>query len=125
MRSGLSSAIEHALYGNRGTHGVVEFSLEPGYIRLRVAPWEELAAWVVAVFPNAKLTSVEAYADEIDVLVLPWDIIAFDSYELSAGRWEFVLHCGSIEWCFESGWPAIERKPAEQSGHGSKWACFG
>jgi hypothetical protein len=104
----LSSAIEHALYGNHGTHGVIEFFLKPGYVRLRLAPWSEPEAWVQAGFANAKLASVETYGHEGDELDLPWDIIGFDSYELPGSRWCFVLHCDVIEWCFEAEWPVIE-----------------
>ena len=111
----MSSAIEHGLYGDRGTHGVFEFALAPKCMRLRVAPWEEPASWVQAVFFDAKLASVEEYADEEDGLDLPWDIIGFDSYELWSGRWRFVLHCSAVEWCFESEWPVIERRAAEPS----------
>jgi hypothetical protein len=109
------SAIEQALYGNRGTHGIFEFTLAPGYIRLRAAPWEEPKVWVLAVFADARLAYVEEYADDGEDLDLPWDIIGFDSYELPAGCWKFVLHCSAIEWCFESAWPDIERRPAEPS----------
>ena len=45
----------------------------------------------------------------------PRDIIGFDSYEQPTGRWKFVLHCSSVEWCFESDWPVMQRSPAEQS----------
>jgi hypothetical protein len=109
----LASAIERSLYGNRGTHGVVEFSLTPGRIRLRVAPWDDPTTSVQAVFSNARFSSLDQYADKGDDLDLPWDIIGFDSYEQPHGRWRFVLHCSAIEWCFESEWPVIESKPAE------------
>jgi hypothetical protein len=82
----VSSAIERALYGNQGTHGVLEFTPGEGNILLRVAPWVDLSAWVEAVFANAKCTSVDEYPDEVDGLDLPWDIIGFDSYELPEGR---------------------------------------
>lgn len=103
------SAIEHALYGDRGTHGVFEFILAPGIVHVRLAPWSEPEASVQAVFANSKLSSVDEYADEIGELDLPWDIIGFDSYELPGKRWRFVLHCDVIEWCFEAEWPVIER----------------
>jgi hypothetical protein len=111
----LASSIEQALYGNRGTHGLIEFSLLPGCIRLRVAPWEEPAAWVQAEFANARFSSLDQYADQGEDLDLPWDIIGFDSYEQPSGRWQFVLHCQAVEWCFESDWPVIQRAPAEPS----------
>lgn len=104
------SAIEYALYGNRGVHGVVEFELTPNRIRLRVAPWEEPASWTQAVFCNAAMISLDQYAEEGEELDLPWDIIGFDSCEQPTGRWRFVLHCADIEWCFESEWPVIQRQ---------------
>jgi hypothetical protein len=109
----LASSIERALYGDRGTHGVIEFSLVPGFILLRVAPWDEPTAWVKAGFANARFSSLDQYANKGEELDLPWDIIGFDSYDQPTGRWKFVLHCSSIEWSFESDWPVIERSPAE------------
>ena len=99
----MSSSIEHALYGDRGTHGVIEFSLVPGSIMLRATPWDKPAEWVKAVFENARFFSLDQYPDKGDKgedLDLPWDIIGFDSYEQAAGRWKFVFHCKSVEWCF-------------------------
>jgi hypothetical protein len=109
----LLSSIERALYGNRGTYGVIEFGLTPGRVRLRVAPWEDPTESVQAVFNNAKFSSLDNYADKGADLDLPWDIIGFDSYEQPNGRWRFVLHCDAVEWCFESEWPVIESKPVE------------
>lgn len=59
---------------------VVKFSLSPGSIRLKIAPWTEPTSLVTAVFNDAAITSVNEYAEEqlID-LDLPWDIIGFDS----------------------------------------------
>ncbi len=113
----MASLIEKALYGNQGTHGVFEFCLVTGCIHLRVAPWVEPASWVLATFVNVKLSSLTAYPSEFinDDLDMPWDIIAFDCYEQPTGRWQFVLHCSSVEWCFESDWPEIERRSAESN----------
>jgi hypothetical protein len=109
----LATAIERALYGERGTHGVFEFNLAPGCIRLRVAPWADPSASVEAVFTNARFSSLDQYADTGEALDLPWDILGFDSYEQPAGRWRFVLHCHAVEWCFESDWPGIESTHAK------------
>lgn len=62
-----------------------------------------------ATFNEARITSVEAYPVDADDLELPWDVYGFDCYESGEGRWRFVLHCASIEWCFESAWPTVER----------------
>jgi hypothetical protein len=108
----MASEIEKALYGNRGTHGVVEFYLMPKRLVLHVAPWESLEASVVATFQNVRVIGLEAYADPraMDDLEMPWDIIAFDSDHQLNGRWKFVLHCAAVEWCFESDWPFIEHE---------------
>lgn len=111
-----ASAIETALYGNRGTHGVVEFALALESVRLRLAPWAEPSAWVLAAFSNAKLVSLETYTDTGDELGLPWDVLGFDSYEQGEGRWRFVLHCDEVEWCFESDWPSIEKSTCTDDG---------
>jgi hypothetical protein len=63
----------------------------------------------VATFHDARLVSVDAYADGPDDLELPWDVIGFDCDELGDGRWRFVLHSDVMEWCFESAWPVVER----------------
>ena len=84
----------------------------PDVVRIHFAPWVEPRVVTRASFGEARLTSVEASPDDVDDLSLPWDVIGFDCYELGVGRWRFVLHCASIEWCFESAWPVIERTGA-------------
>jgi hypothetical protein len=105
----LATAIEELLYGNRGVHGVAEFAVSCGVIRVRLTPWAGQPTDTVAVFNEARLTSVETYPIEPDDLTLPWDVIGFDCYDLGDGRWRFVLHCNVIEWCFESRWPVVTR----------------
>jgi hypothetical protein len=105
----LATAIEELLYGNRGIHGVSELAVSCGVIRVRLTPWAGQATDTVAVFNEARLTSVETYPIEPDDLTLPWDVIGFDCYDLGGGRWRFVLHCNVIEWCFESRWPVVTR----------------
>ncbi len=102
------TAIERLLYGDLGIHGVSEFALSPGVVRLRLAPWEGPSVSTVATFHDARLVSVDAYADGPEDLELPWDVIGFDCYELGGGRWRFVLHSDVMEWCFESAWPVVE-----------------
>jgi hypothetical protein len=36
----MATAIERLLYGDLGIHGVSEFALSPGVVRLRLDPWE-------------------------------------------------------------------------------------
>lgn len=105
----MATAIERLLFRGEGVHGVFEFALSPGVVRLRVSPWEGPHVETVADFNEALLTSSESYPDDPGDLDLPWDIIGFDCYELSNGRWRFVLHCDAIEFCFESAWPVVAR----------------
>ena len=108
----LATPIEQLLYGDRGTHGVAEFTARPGVIRLRLVPWEGPRIHTVAVFGEARLTSVEAYPSAPGDLDLPWDVIGFDCYDLGGGRWRFVLHGDAVEWCFESTWPVVSQEDA-------------
>ncbi len=101
--------IEQLLYDGRGVHGVAEFILSPGVVRLRLTPWQGPQVHTIAEFGEARLTSVEAYPASPESLDPPWDVIGFDGYDLGGGRWRFVLHCDVIEWCFESAWPVVTR----------------
>ena len=105
----LSTPIEHTFYGQLGTQGVTNFTVTQGVICLRLVPWEGPQVLTTATFNEAQLIAVDDYSDDIDDLNLPWDVIAFDCQELDGGRWQFVLHCSAIEWCFESAWPVVER----------------
>ncbi len=105
----MPTAIERFLYGDLGTQGVTGFTASPGAIRISLAPWDGPKVRTIANFREARLASVEAYPAVPGDLDMPWDVIGFDSYELGDGRWQFVLHCDGIEWCFESAWPAAER----------------
>ena len=105
----MATEIERQLYGTRGVHGVSEFTVLPGVVRLHLLPWEGPQIYTIATFRQARLMSVETYPINPDDLDLPWDVIGFDCYDLGENRWKFVLHCDGIEWCFESVWPFIER----------------
>lgn len=105
----MATAIERLLYRDLGVQGVSRFEVSPGIVRIELKPWEGPPVVTIATFNEARVTSVEAYPDDVDDLELPWDIIGFDCYELGEGRWRFVIHCASIEWCFESAWPTVER----------------
>ncbi len=70
-------------------------------------PWTSLPDVKVAEFTEAKIASIDVYADNPDGLNLPWDIIGFDSYRLSESHWKFVLHCASVEYVFEARWPQL------------------
>jgi len=110
--STVATDIEKFLYGDLATHGVTEFSVSRGLIRLRLAPWAGRIVHTTAVFLDARITSAEVYATDPSDLNPPWDIIGFDAEDVGESRWRFVLHCDSIEWCFESSWPEIAREDA-------------
>jgi len=60
------------------------------------------------LFPNATIASV--WFDENDTVEWPLDIVGFDSQ--STGEfWRFVLNCGSVELCRNSGWPSKTIQP--------------
>lgn len=103
----MTTPIEDLLFVGRGAHAVVRFTQDRRSIRLRISPWDEMETSTEAVFDLARVTSIEVYADDSDSLNLPWDIIGMDCYKLDQERWRFVLHCGGIEYCFESRWPTV------------------
>jgi hypothetical protein len=104
---GMSTEIEKFLYGQFGTHGVVEIGLSTKRLILSVVPWTHPSLVKVAEFMQSRISSIEVYADNPDDLNLPWDIIGFNSFPLSESRWTFVLHCAGIEYNFESRWPTL------------------
>ncbi len=101
----MATEIEKFLFGQGGTHGVTEIGLSVNRLHLTVAPWEGSSPPTSIEFLESRILSIEVYADGPDELNLPWDIIGFDNYPLSHNRWEFVLHCGGVEYVFESLWP--------------------
>ena len=112
-RRWLATEIEKLLYGNLGVHGVTDFAISPGVIRLSVVPWVGLQVRTIAIFREVRVLSIEAYAVDSGDLDPPWDVIGFDCDNLGGDRWRFVLHCDSIEWCFVSAWPVVEHQDAE------------
>jgi hypothetical protein len=106
------TAIESKLYSDLGGQGVTHFTFTLNVICMHLAPWEGPQVVTTAAFNEAKLTSVRTDPDDVDDLALPWDVISFECHELGSGRWQFVLYCSSIEWCFESLWPIVDRAAA-------------
>jgi hypothetical protein len=103
----MANKIESFLFAGGGAQAVIEFTQRQNSILLSFAPWESLGIAKKVMFNQAKVISVDVYADDDDDLNLPWDIIGFDCYELAGNRWRFVLHCGGIEYSFESEWPTL------------------
>jgi hypothetical protein len=99
--------IEKLVFRDGRTHAVVGFQLFESRITIQVAPWAQLEARITAEFSEAKITSLDVYADDPDDLNLPWDIIGFDCYSATQSRWRFVLHGPGLEYGFESQWPQI------------------
>lgn len=100
--------IEQFMFRERNiAHAVIGFALTQNKLLLTVAPWGDLGSPLSAEFSEFKITSLEVYPDEPTDLNLPWDIIGFDSYALDSKRWKFIIHCDSIEYCFESRWAVL------------------
>lgn len=104
------TSIESLLFASHNVHAVIHFAQDQHSIRVGVAPWDDLDNSKEAVFGLAKITSLEVYADDVDDLNMPWDIIGLDCYELINGRWRFVIHCQEVEYCFESEWPTLANR---------------
>jgi hypothetical protein len=112
----VSSLIEQHLYGSHGTHALLSLTLAEGRVVVAVAPWSQLTAVTVAAFEAAELVHVWAAPDTPPAeIALPWDIIGFDSTDLGGGRWEFLVNCSDVEFCWRSTWPvaAAEQRHAE------------
>jgi hypothetical protein len=91
----VASAVEQHLYGSRGTHALRSITLAERRV----------------VFEDAELRHVWADPDtKPEEAALPWDIIGFDSTELAGGRWEFVVNCSVVEFCWRSAWPGRTRR---------------
>ena len=100
--------IEQALFSNSAAHWVADFELTGKTIALVLYPYDRPEIQTRARFESVEVLSIDdSYADRD--AGLPWDIIGFDSEPLAANRWRFCLHTDAIEYCFEAGWPAIER----------------
>lgn len=59
-----------------------------------------------AVFQGAVITSIDE--DRTERGSWPLDLIGFDSYADGAS-FRFVLNCGTVEWCWTSDWPTLNR----------------
>src|SRR4051812_34841327 len=90
---GVASAIEQHLYGTRGTHALLSITLAERRVVVLVAPWSHSAEVTEAVFDDAEVRHVWAAPDAPpEEARLPWDVIGFESTELTGGRWEFVVN---------------------------------
>ncbi len=100
--------IEQALFRNGTAHCVADFKLADDVIAIVLHPCERPEVQTHARFEGVKVLSVDdSYADAD--AGLPWDIIGFDSEPLAGNKWRYCLHTDAIEYCFEAGWPAVER----------------
>jgi hypothetical protein len=102
------TAIEQALFSDNSAHCVSHFDLSPRVLILTLHPWEHKEDAVRAQFQRPHVLSTDdSHAEE--VCNLPWDIIGFDSEQLSNGSWRFCLHTDCIEYVFDSSWPQITK----------------
>jgi hypothetical protein len=102
------TVIEKALFRDNSAHYVASIDLDGDEIQVILHPWDQPDAKILARFLSAKVQSIDnSYTDaQRD---LPWDIIGFDSEPSLNDRWRFCLHTDSVEHCFESKWPTIEK----------------
>ncbi len=111
---GVASLIEQQIYGSYDVHALLSITLAERRVVVVLAPWSDLAAVTVAVFNSADLRHVWAAHDtRLAEFALPWDIIGFDSADLGGGRWEFVINCINVEFCWRSAWPVAEQRHGE------------
>lgn len=100
--------IEQALFRDGSAHCVSSFDLSQNALVLVIHPWLQANVATQARFEKPHIVSIDAsYADENSEL--PWDIIGFDSAQLSGEYWRFCLHTDSVEYAFESTWPQITK----------------
>ena len=100
--------IEKALFLDDSAHCVSSFELSPESLVLILHPWLRAEIFTQARFERPQVVSTDdSHADEEHDL--PWNIIGFDSEELSDGRWQFCPHSDCIEYVFNSLWPEIIR----------------
>ena len=110
----LLTKIEEALSSAAGSSALslTQFRFVGGLIFLRVRQFADnrqaSAGVVQASFSDAVIESIEENDQERDTW--PLDIIGFDCYA-KGDRWRFVLHCGNVEWSWNSEWPSIVTEP--------------
>ena len=109
----MASAIEQHLYGSRGTHALLSITLAERCVVVVIAPWSHPTEVTESIFGDAEIRHVWAdNAPSAEEVTLPWDIIGFDSKELPGGRWEFLINCSSVEFCWRSAWPCRTKSPS-------------
>lgn len=102
----MASLIEQQLYGSSGAHALLSLTLAERQVVVMLAPKADLAAVTVAEFNSATLRHLWAAHDTPHAeFELPWEIIGFDSTDLGGGRWEFLINCINVEFCWRSAWP--------------------
>lgn len=97
--------IENLVFqGQNLVHRVIMLIVEQGTLTLTVSPQLPLHPLFTVRFHRVEHLHEEVLAEDT---ALPWDIIGFDSYALSPGQWEFILHCLEKEVVWNSSWPTI------------------
>ena len=103
------TCIEEALFLDDSVHQVVVLALSNESLFVEVQPLNGSSDRAQAEFVSPVIVSVDTSYVEPDEAELPWEIIGFDSHNLSDEKWSFCLHTEGGEWAFESTWPAIRR----------------
>jgi hypothetical protein len=112
------SEIERFLFrGENPACALAHIDFRNHEVRIRLQPWadgpNDPIPTVQALFPSAEVESIEEEEEERESW--PLDIIGFDCYR-DGERWEFVLHCNTVEWCWRSGWPTAQTIEAKSQG---------
>jgi hypothetical protein len=107
----MATKIERVLFRSLGTHSVKSLCVDQHELKLVVAPWSDLENELEAVFRGWRLHSIFVdwveESDAPDGLKLPWDIIAVDCKEIADSKWNYLLKCEYVEYCFDGQWPQI------------------
>lgn len=104
----MPSQIETELLIPQALLALTALEVKQGSIELGFSDREQLGRVVRFSFDEASISSVEGSYDDEDKsegLNMPWDIIGFDSNQVSPDLWEFVLHTHVLELVFRARWP--------------------
>ncbi len=116
--AGSKKALQQALFGDFGTHALLEYQISAKTLRVILAPWSDLTRQVSATFSGAKIKYIEATSvqqDEEADFTPPWDVIRFDSTAIGDGMFHFGLCCAEVVIGFDAPWPQIAFNSHAQS----------
>ncbi|MDR2981084.1 MAG: hypothetical protein LBV12_02425 [Puniceicoccales bacterium] len=100
--------IEKALFLDHSAHYIRALEINENTLSLTVYPCMRTDVCSHARFDNVRALHIQDMEPD-EPHELPWDIIGFDSKQLTNGYWKFVLYTGDLEYSFESLWPVITK----------------